>query len=98
MVSDLYEIDEEDISLLMTYFRHKEGLWEFLAATKGKIVEYFGDVQVILSLEDDIQLFIQIPKFTPVQKSLAILDKFDDEYWLDASLKFDVVTAHLEYK
>ena len=87
------------------FLRDHSFLVPLLLEAHGKIEQYFGSSsEVILEVitdpeaEDDHELFALVPTNLSPDEALSHLDRFDQEWWLDASSQAHcLLNIDLEY-
>lgn len=82
------ELREPEV--LRKYLEENSFLIPLINEASAKLVEYFGPetpqiLQVVYHPDDgSCELFLYIKPDLPVSEAIATLDRFDEEWWLDA--------------
>ena len=87
----LYKVGDS-IEIISGFIARNLFLVDLLKDARQKISEYFGDefiprLEISYIPESNIldELWVLIPTKLPVSQALDMLDRFDEEWWLDAS-------------
>jgi hypothetical protein len=93
-LSRLYVI--RDPERVLAFYAENRFLFDLLLEIPTQIKKYFGqDVELILRLSQEPEfpsareLVVEIKSGLSVKEEISLLDKFDEEWWLDNSGKAD---------
>ena len=100
----LYKVSGS-IEVISGFIARNLFLVDLLKDARRKISEYFGDefiprLKISYIPESNIldELWVLIPTKLPVSQALDMLDRFDEEWWLDASERADCkMNIKMEY-
>ena len=92
-LEDCYAFKEPENEVI-NFLREHPYLFELLEEAHDKIKEYYDeDTHAFLEITSDYEgegfreLFVRIETSLPVKEALSILDRFDEEWWFDASAR-----------
>jgi hypothetical protein len=85
-----HRLELREPTVLKEYLEENRFLIPLINEASAKLVEYFGEetpqiLQVVYHPDDGSrELFLYVKPDLPVSEAIATLDRFDEDWWLDA--------------